>query len=93
MPIFFLDVLHHMEQMGALSTEGLFRVPGDNDDVQELKSRYELDELLSTATPDQAISDNSSAMTVASAFDVHVWYATFVQLDADGVSCSTYVQI
>jgi hypothetical protein len=55
--------------MEAFTVEGLFRVPGDNDDVQELKGQYELDELIGTNC------DGSAATEVLNplAFDVHVW--------------------
>ncbi len=68
-PVFFMDVLHQLEQMQCFTVEGLFRVPGDNDDVQELKGRYELDEYCSC---DFVVGAPKKARLRA-AYEVHVW--------------------
>jgi hypothetical protein len=68
-PIFFMDVLHQLENMECFIVEGLFRVPGDNDDVQELKGRYELDEYSSRDFVDGA----PKKARLSASYDVHVW--------------------
>ena len=68
-PMFFLDVLCQLEKMQCFTTEGIFRVPGDNDDVQELKGRYELDEYTSRDFADGAEPKEG----LGSSYDIHVW--------------------
>jgi hypothetical protein len=68
-PVVFMDVMHQLEQMQCFTTEGLFRVPGDNDDIQELQSRYELDEYCSRDFVDGA----PKKARMRAAYDVHVW--------------------
>ena len=68
-PNFFLDVMHQLEVMDCFSTEGLFRVPGDNDDVEELKGRYELCEYSSRDFGEGARKKQG----MSSSYDVHVW--------------------
>ena len=68
-PVFFMDVLHQLEQMQCFTVEGLFRVPGDTDDVQELKGRYELDEYCSRDFVDGAPKKKG----LRAAYEVHVW--------------------
>ena len=68
-PVFFVDVLHQLEQMKCFTVEGLFRVPGDNDDVQELRGRYELDEYCSRDFVDGA----PKKPRLRASYDVHVW--------------------
>ena len=68
-PMFFLDVLCQLEKMQCFTTEGIFRVPGDNDDVQELKGRYELDEYTSRDFADGAEPKEG----LSSSYDIHVW--------------------
>lgn len=68
-PVFFMDVLHQLEQMQCFTVEGLFRVPGDNDDVQELTGRYELDEYCSRDFVDGA----PKKARLRAGYEVHVW--------------------
>jgi hypothetical protein len=68
-PNFFLDVLHQLEVMDCFTLEGLFRVPGDNDDVEELKGRYELCEYSSRDFAEGA----RKKQRMSSSYDVHVW--------------------
>ena len=34
-----IDVMQRMAELGCFTTEGLFRVPGDHNDMSDLKSR------------------------------------------------------
>ena len=68
-PNFLMDVMHQLEVMDCFATEGLFRVPGDNDDVQELKGRYELCEYSSR----DFAAGARKKQGMSSSYDVHVW--------------------
>lgn len=68
-PAIFMDVLHQLGQMKCFTVEGLFRVPGDSDHVQELRCRYELDEYCSRDFVDGA----PKKARLQAAYEVHVW--------------------
>eukprot|EP01050_Picozoa_sp_SAG11_P019110 SAG11_NODE_2994_length_2783_cov_1.387109_1_plen_695_part_00 len=40
-PLIFVDLIRTLTSLEPFSTEGIFRVPGDQNDVDDLKSRYE----------------------------------------------------
>ena len=80
LPLVFLDTVHQMQEIGAMATDGLFRVPGDHDDVLELRSRYEVDELWSTSVDvhgAEAVASRTSTYAAPDSFDVHVWASFF----------------
>jgi hypothetical protein len=45
-PLILLDCLVQLRALGACSCEGIFRIPGDANEIQELRAKYESGEMV-----------------------------------------------